>query len=107
PYLVGPHSPDVAHPISEMAKHAKENNWPVNLSAALVGSCTNSSYEDIGRASFVAKQALDAGVKMPVPFLVSPGSTQIFNTIRRDGQMAVLDQVGATVLANACGPCIG
>lgn len=107
PHLVGPHSPDVAHPLSQIAKNVKENGWPDHLSSALVGSCTNSSYEDIGRSTFVAKQALEAGVKMPVPFLVSPGSTQIYNTIERDGQMKVLNDVGATVLANACGPCIG
>lgn len=107
PHLVGPHSPDVAHPISKMGADAKANGWPTNLSAALIGSCTNSSYEDIGRATFVAKQALDAGIKMPQQFLVSPGSTQIQNTIERDGQMQTLNAVGATVLANACGPCIG
>ena len=107
PHLVGPHSPDIAHPISKMAADAKANGWPTNLSAALIGSCTNSSYEDIGRATFVAKQALEAGIKMPQQFLVSPGSTQIQNTITRDGQMQTLNAVGATVLANACGPCIG
>jgi aconitate hydratase len=107
PYLVGPHSPDVAHPISKMAADAKENGWPTKLSAALIGSCTNSSYEDIGRSAFIAKQALDAGIKMPQAFLVTPGSTQIQNTISRDGQMDTLTKVGATVLANACGPCIG
>lgn len=107
PHLVGPHTPDLARPISAIAKEAKEKGWPTKLSSALVGSCTNSSYEDIGRAAFVAKQALDAGMKMNQPFLVSPGSTQIQHTIERDGQMAVLNSVGATVLANACGPCIG
>jgi len=107
PHLVGPHSPDIARPISAIAKEAKEKGWPTKLSSALVGSCTNSSYEDIGRATFVAKQALASGAKMKQPFLVSPGSTQIQNTIERDGQMAVLSEVGATVLANACGPCIG
>jgi aconitate hydratase len=107
PHLVGPHSPDIARPISAIAKEAKEKGWPTKLSSALVGSCTNSSYEDIGRATFVAKQALANGAKMKQPFLVSPGSTQIQNTIERDGQMAVLNEVGATVLANACGPCIG
>jgi aconitate hydratase len=107
PHLVGPHSPDIARPISAIASEAKEKGWPVKLSSALIGSCTNSSYEDVGRAAFIAKQALDAGVKMPQPFLVSPGSTQIQKTIERDGQMAVLSSVGATVLANACGPCIG
>ena len=107
PYLVGPHTPDLARPLSEIAQEAKEKGWETKLSAALIGSCTNSSYEDIGRASMIAKQALDAGVKMPQQFLVSPGSTQIQNTIERDGQMAILNQAGATVLANACGPCIG
>jgi aconitate hydratase len=107
PHLVGPHSPDIAHPLSSMKKSAAEKGWPTKLSSALVGSCTNSSYEDIGRSAFVAKQALDNGLKMPLPFLVSPGSTQIQNTIERDGQMATLNSVGATVLANACGPCIG
>ncbi len=107
PHLVGPHSPDIARPISAIAKEAQENGWPVKLSSALIGSCTNSSYEDIGRATFVAQQAMKAGVKMQQPFLVSPGSTQVQNTIERDGQMKILNEVGATVLANACGPCIG
>ncbi|MEQ1663787.1 MAG: aconitate hydratase [Bdellovibrionales bacterium] len=107
PHIVGPHSPDAARPLSEMKKAALENKWPVKLSAALIGSCTNSSYEDIGRATHVAKQALKEGVKMPQQFMVSPGSSQIKKTIERDGQMQVLSQVGATVLANACGPCIG
>ena len=107
PHLVGPHSPDIARPISAIAKEALEKGWPTKLSSALVGSCTNSSYEDIGRAAFVAKQALESGAKMKQPFLVSPGSTQIQHTIERDGQMAILNEVGAIVLANACGPCIG
>ncbi|MBK8204337.1 MAG: aconitate hydratase [Bdellovibrionales bacterium] len=107
PHLVGPHSPDAAHPVSTLKEQAKKNGWPTSLSAALIGSCTNSSYEDIGRATFVARQALAAGVKMSQPFLVSPGSTLIKNTIERDGQMEVLESTGATVLANACGPCIG
>lgn len=107
PHLVGPHSPDVARPISAIAKEAKEKGWPTRLSSALVGSCTNSSYEDIGRAAFVARQAMEAGHKMPQSFLVTPGSNQIMSTISRDGQMQTLNGVGATVLANACGPCIG
>jgi aconitate hydratase len=107
PHLVGPHSPDIAHPISTMAKSAKENNWPTNLSAALIGSCTNSSYEDIGRASSIAEQALQHGMKMGQQFIVTPGSTLIQNTITRDGQLAVFNKVGATLMANACGPCIG
>lgn len=107
PHITGPHSPDAARPISEMKAAVKENGWTQQLSAALIGSCTNSSYEDIGRATHVAKQVLDAGGKMPQQFLVSPGSSQIKKTIERDGQMKILDDVGATVLSNACGPCIG
>ncbi len=107
PHLVGPHSPDFARPLSQVKSEAKKHGWPVELSAALIGSCTNSSYEDIGRATNVAKQSLAHGHKMPQPFLVSPGSSQIKKTIERDGQMQVLNEVGATVLSNACGPCIG
>lgn len=107
PHLVGPHTPDLAHSMSEMKAHAKEGGWPLEISQALIGSCTNSSYEDIGRVAFVAKQAADAGMKMKSPLMVSPGSETIFQTIKRDGQMAILDNAGATVLANACGPCIG
>ncbi len=108
PHLVGPHTPDLAHPLSELAETAKKEGWPTDLSAALIGSCTNSSYEDIGRAADVAEQAKSAGVKkMPQTFMVSPGSNMIQNTIERDGQMETLNDVGATVLANACGPCIG
>ena len=107
PHLVGPHTPDRARPLSEIAAEAKKEGWTTRLSAALIGSCTNSSYEDIGRATFIAKQAKTVGAKMPQHFLVSPGSTLIQKTIERDGQMKVLNEVGATVLANACGPCIG
>ena len=107
PYVVGPHTPDLARPISQMKADAEKNGWKVELSAALIGSCTNSSYEDIGRATNLAKQALAAGIKMRQDFLVSPGSSQIKKTIERDGQMKILNEVGATVLANACGPCIG
>lgn len=107
PHVVGPHSPDAARPISEMKKAVEENKWPNNLSAALIGSCTNSSYEDIGRAANVANQALEHGVKMPQQFMVTPGSSQIKKTIERDNYMKTLNDVGGTVLANACGPCIG
>ena len=107
PHLVGPHTPDLARPISAIAKEAAEKGWPTRLSSALIGSCTNSSYEDIGRSAFIAEQAISVGVKMNQPFLVSPGSTQIQNTITRDGQMKTFENVGAVVLANACGPCIG
>jgi aconitate hydratase len=107
PHLVGPHSPDIAHPISQMAAHAKENKWGTRLSAALIGSCTNSSYEDIGRAAFVARQALEAGMKMPQQFIVTPGSEQIKKTIERDGLLKTFNEVGATMMSNSCGPCIG
>lgn len=107
PHLVGPHSPDIAHPISKMAANAQSNNWGTKLSAALIGSCTNSSYEDIGRAAFVARQALEAGMKMPQQFIVTPGSEQIKKTIERDGLLKTFNDVGATMMSNSCGPCIG
>ena len=107
PHLVGPHSPDVAHPVSEMAADTEREGYPNKLTAALIGSCTNSSYEDIGRAADIAQQALDQGLTMKIPLLISPGSDQIYETIKRDGQLAVLEKIGATVLTNACGPCIG
>ena len=107
PHIVGPHSPDVARPISQLKKDVQEKGYPNDFRFALIGSCTNSSYEDIGRAANVASQAKKAGIKAKVPFMVTPGSDQIHNTIQRDGQMAVLAEVGGEVLANACGPCIG
>jgi len=107
PHVVGPHTPDLARPISQLGSDAKQNGYPMELSAALIGSCTNSSYEDIGRAAHVAEQARARGLKAKPKFLVSPGSDQIHNTIDRDGQMQTLNQIGAAVLANACGPCIG
>lgn len=85
----------------------RKNSWPTELKAGLIGSCTNSSYEDMTRAASVARQALEAGIKVKVPFVVTPGSEQIRATIERDGLMEVFDKVGGTVLANACGPCIG
>ncbi len=107
PHIVGPHTPDLARPISQLAADAKKNGYPMEIRVSLIGSCTNSSYEDIGRAAHVAKQALEHGIKARTPFLISPGSDQIHNTVARDGQMDVLDKIGGTVLANACGPCIG
>jgi aconitate hydratase len=107
PYVVGPHTPDLARPISKMAAEAKEKGYPVQLKAALIGSCTNSSYEDIGRSAHIAKQGLKAGLKAKTPFLVTPGSERIYHTMKRDGFMETFEQMGATVLANACGPCIG
>lgn len=107
PYVVGPHTPDLARPISAFAAEIKEKNYPDKLTYALIGSCTNSSYEDMSRAAHVAKQGLDNGIKADCGFLVTPGSEQIYETIERDGQMATLNSIGATVMANACGPCIG
>ncbi len=107
PYLVGPHTPDLARPISKLAEDVKKNNYIDDISVALIGSCTNSSYEDMSRASSVAKQAKDKGIKAKIPLLVTPGSEQVRATIERDGQMNLLKDIGATVLANACGPCIG
>jgi aconitate hydratase len=107
PHIVGPHTPDLARPISQMAEDVKKNNYLDNISVALIGSCTNSSYEDMSRAASMADQAKARGVKTKIPLLVTPGSEQIRATIERDGQMASLKDIGATVLANACGPCIG
>ncbi|MBK8230765.1 MAG: aconitate hydratase [Candidatus Eisenbacteria bacterium] len=107
PHVVGPHTPDLARPVSKLAAEVKEKGYADTLTASLVGSCTNSSYEDIERAATVARSAAKHGARMRAPLLVSPGSDQIYKTIQRDGQMADLEKVGATVLANACGPCIG
>ena len=107
PQLAGPHSPDAVHPLSEIKKLCQKENWPLTLSAALIGSCTNSSYEDIGRAAHIARQAHKAGLKMPQHFLVTPGSELIKQTIERDGYIKDFESIGAVVLANACGPCIG
>ncbi len=107
PHVVGPHSPDLARPISALEAEAKEKGYPVELKATLLGSCTNSSYEDIGRAAHIAQQGLKAGLKAKTAFLVSPGSERIFHTMKRDGFLNTFEELGATVLANACGPCIG
>ena len=107
PHIVGPHSPDRARSVSKLAAEVKANGWPANMKAALIGSCTNSSYEDMRRAAHIAMQGLKAGLKAKVPFLVTPGSDRIFQTIKRDGIMDTFQKMGGTVLANACGPCIG
>ncbi len=107
PHINGPHTPDLAHPVSRVGANAKLNGWPLEISAALVGSCTNSSYEDITRAASIARQATARGLKAKTPLLVTPGSEQVRATIERDGLLADLEAIGATVLANACGPCIG
>jgi len=107
PTIVGPHSPDRARPVSKLAAEVKKEGWPAQIKAALIGSCTNSSYEDMKRAAHVAMQASKAGLKAKTAFLVTPGSERIYQTIKRDGIMAAFEKVGGTVLANACGPCIG
>ena len=107
PHINGPFTPDLAHPIADFAAAVKKNGWPDEVSATLIGSCTNSSYEDMDRCADLIKQAKEAGLKCKVPFLVTPGSEQIRATIARDGQIATFEAAGATVLANACGPCIG
>ena len=108
PHIVGPHTPDLARPISKLNGDVQKDNQYINeISVALVGSCTNSSYEDMSRAASIAEQAKAKGIKAKIPLLVTPGSEQIRATIERDGQMQSLKDIGATVLANACGPCIG
>ena len=107
PHIVGPHTPDLARPISRMAADAAEHDYPDTLSAALIGSCTNSSYEDLERAADLARQAARHGARSKSTLWVTPGSEQVHLTITRDGQLADLESIGGTVLANACGPCIG
>lgn len=107
PHIVGPHSPDLAVPVSDMKEHMEKGGWPKKLTSALIGSCTNSSYEDMGRVADMAKQLSEKGAKLKMPLLITPGSEQVHQTIIRDGQLEALEKLGATVLANACGPCIG
>ncbi len=107
PHLNGPFTPDLAWPISKMKEAIKENDYPEKVSVALIGSCTNSSYEDIDRAASIARQALDKGLKTQSQFTITPGSEQVRATIERDGQLKTLTDFGGIVLANACGPCIG
>jgi aconitate hydratase len=107
PHIVGPHTPDLARPISQMKEDVLKNNYIDDISVALIGSCTNSSYEDMSRASNVAEQAYKNSLQIKTSLLVTPGSEMIRATIERDGQMESLQRIGATVLANACGPCIG
>ena len=107
PHIVGPHTPDLARPISKLAEDVRNNDYYDPISVALIGSCTNSSYEDMSRAADLAKQAKSKGIKAKIPLLVTPGSEKIRATIERDGQIDWLKTIGATVLANACGPCIG
>lgn len=107
PHIVGPHTPDLGRPVSAMAAEVDEKGYPAELSAALIGSCTNSSYEDMSRSVSLVRQAKKAGIKIKSIFLVTPGSEQVYETIKQDGILAEFEEAGATVLANACGPCIG
>ena len=107
PHIVGPHTPDLARTISQLSDDVVSNDYVDPIAVALIGSCTNSSYEDMSRAASLAEQAKAKGIKAKIPLLVTPGSEQIRGTIERDGQMNSLIDIGATVLANACGPCIG
>lgn len=107
PHINGPFTPDLAWPISKFAAAVKENNWPSELEVGLIGSCTNSSYEDITRAASLAKQAVDAGIKAKSEFTITPGSELVRYTVERDGYLNTFEKMGGVVLANACGPCIG
>lgn len=107
PYVNGPFTPDLATPISQMADAVKQHGWPDKVEVALIGSCTNSSYEDISRSAFIARNAMKKGLKAKSEFTITPGSEMVRYTIDRDGMLDTFDQMGGIVLANACGPCIG
>lgn len=107
PHINGPFTPDLATPISKLAAEAKKNGWPEEVKVGLIGSCTNSSYEDMTRSANLFKQAKDAGLELKSKFTVTPGSEQVRATIERDGQIEAFEAAGGLVLANACGPCIG
>lgn len=107
PHLNGPFTPDLATPISKMKEEAEKNGWPLQVEVGLIGSCTNSSYEDISRAASLAKQVADKNLKTKAEFTITPGSEQVRYTIERDGFLDTFDKIGAKVFANACGPCIG
>ncbi|MBK8853947.1 MAG: aconitate hydratase [Saprospiraceae bacterium] len=107
PHINGPFTPDLATPVSQMKEILKGKDWPVEVKVGLIGSCTNSSYEDISRAASLAKQAIDKKIKVKSEFTITPGSEQVRFTIERDGFIDIFEQIGASVFANACGPCIG
>ncbi|NLO52337.1 MAG: aconitate hydratase [Bacteroidales bacterium] len=107
PHINGPFTPDLATPVSEFAQAARDNNWPLTLEVGLIGSCTNSSYEDITRAASVAQQALDNDLEVKSEYTVTPGSEQVRYTVERDGYLDIFEKIGGVVLANACGSCIG
>jgi aconitate hydratase len=107
PYINGPFTPDLAWPLSKFAQAVKENGWPAKLSVGLIGSCTNSSYEDISRAASLAQQAIDKNLAVNAEYTITPGSEQVRFTVERDGFLDTFGKIGGVVLANACGPCIG
>jgi len=107
PHINGPFTPDLATPLSKFATEVEKNGWPHELKVGLIGSCTNSSYEDMSRAAFIANEAADHGLSIKSKFTITPGSEQVRATIARDGQIETFENVGGLVLANACGPCIG
>lgn len=107
PHINGPFTPDLATPLSKFAGVVRQHGWKDEVKVGLIGSCTNSSYEDMDRVTSLAKQAVEKGIKSKAGFFITPGSEQIRATIERDGQSGVLEKVGGVVLANACGPCIG
>jgi aconitate hydratase len=107
PHVNGPYTPDLSFPISQLAENVEAAGWPNDISAALIGSCTNSSYEDLSRAASIARQATEAGLKPTCEFLLAPGSEEVRATVERDGVLADFAQAGTTVLANACGACVG
>jgi aconitate hydratase len=107
PHINGPFTPDLATPISKFKQAVKDNKWPEDLKVGLIGSCTNSSYEDMTRAASIAEDAMAHGIKAKSMFTVTPGSEQVRATIARDGQLKTFEEFGGMVLANACGPCIG
>ncbi|KAG1846299.1 aconitase family-domain-containing protein [Suillus tomentosus] len=107
PHINGPFTPDLATPLSKFAEEVKKNNWPQELKVALIGSCTNSSYEDMSRSASIAREATEHGLSVKSKFTITPGSEQVHATIERDGQIGAFEEVSGLVLANACGPCIG
>lgn len=107
PHINGPYTPDLATPLSKFAEKAKAEGWPDELKVGLIGSCTNSSYEDMSRSASIAQEALDHGLNFASRYTVTPGSEQVRATIERDGQLGTFQKAGGIVLANACGPCIG
>merc|ERR1712194_584186 len=107
PGINGPFTPDLWTAVSDLGRTAEEKGWPLEVSSGLIGSCTNSSYEDMAKCANLTKQALDAGLKFKAPFFVTPGSRAVQVNIEKDGFVKIFEDAGATVLAKACGPCIG